>query len=894
MALQDIRTPIVFGGAFVTRLSSSFGINSEPTSVELELVSPTTPTPSDIAMGAVGINVSNLLPGTTTGIAIGAFKFVGLIQNQTEQYSQAGRTYSVKLADPRIVLDNVPLILDKVLPVATTGCPNILNNLNYHGSPKAADLTSQGTTFAKIRDYLSASGTTVLLYNQRYRFQFDSNFQNTGIIPNWYRIPNNTTNINNLLQEVSNAVGYDYYAYVDYDSYVANNTTGVIIFKMINRNQASGQTAINNMITGYTTSGILISYNKGQELRNDPNLAVVLGGNLAQWSAPTVSHGVTIDGCQTYWGEHDDGSALFHYGTPNSVFTPDGIYNYNTPEEREELGMGIVLLNHIVGDYAEAQFTTYGLAEVTYEKIQVQKVASSTGSYPPRINRTVSVGSETGYYPTSNMLRCALISQEAWEAATWHDMNFFAKYVLGMQRSRIYEADEFIYAATGLAAALGPTVDDIRHKLNIIYVGSGVTDRSENSRKFISAVYDATKVAADQYYGRTWIADLPTSVYLSSGSYDASEFVPQIEYTIADSAWSQTGFNVPSGVGNHSTLQTTINTNFRSEEGNIRSFCSLENWEDVGGVNGYFVFPDSISSVALGSLPISTNNLDKSKCIIDQGGNLCVPITCTQYKMAPDRAIITMDQTIEGLMPLSGTFASQPYICKPEVSHMMHFLMAMGYYPSDIMDFGLAYRAGDNESLGIAPPRITKIVSDGTDTGFFIPINYTYKNYGPFTFASGDRFGGVNLIEDPSLVPATYGSANNFYEAGSLLSQKAVSTATYIDSADFALAGLPLFNIGDPIDSAAITSLTMQLGVQGLITNYGLRTFALSNVKVNKRLNDKIIKAFLGSPGKQQEFVVIDQDLGGPFGRGQLFNQRPLKSILGASSMGWVFSQVTR
>lgn len=838
--VQNVTGEIIFGSGYVQRFSCSFGFNSSPTTVSLEVIPGQSGNSYDQGKVLPRLSESFIRPGTYHRIAAESFDFAGIIKNWSENYGPQGQSYSIELVDPRIAFNNIPVIFDAT-NITSGNLYSLMNGLAYYGNPESADVNSEGVGFNKIRTFIS--GSSVKILSKPFSFVLHSGFYNTGIIPNWYRISSRRSNLGDYLQQAANDLGFDYYAHIIPDT--LNSATGTIYIGMINRNNVGASISdLDTILNTYQSEGTLMQYKRGQELRSEPNDTLVIGDNLKEWYQPLTSNGKYT---RTYWGRALDGSALFHFSSPSAGNAIEIALFGEFPsdaDERNDRGYGMVPLDHIQGTFADAilQYT-----RISYEKIAVQKSASSN-TYPPSISRTVSTNEITGYYPTQNMLRASLFNQESWEAIVCKETPLWAQIILGFFLDQVS-----LGASTSTAAKYVPFLravdfnnlpENIKDKVSLAVTNDRLFYSSGTQLSLNRAIYDATKQAAENYYGKTWIVDLPTSQWLSAGTYTSSNNYPEIEYTTISHNWAdKNGASTPSGIGNHVTLSDTINPNFRNDVGEVSAFVAIDtpnSFKFVHYVPG-FTAQDWY-------LPINRSNQNPDQFLFDQGGDMCVPIQVEQYELAPNRAIIEVKPSLEGELPTYGRYAPQDiipdvYLFTEEDKYFGHFLLAMGYTYSQMNSSGykLLYRDDEKSTFGITGPRPISLPSTANQKGIYIPLRYNYKYYGPFVYSSGNNYNslGVNVINDTSLTPSAFASLNSFYAAGQALAEKASPIDQILSYADFSIAGYPRFNIGSQIGNANITSMTMEYGPQGLTTSYGLKTFILPKVSLGKVLMDK-------------------------------------------------------
>lgn len=781
MAIQNITGVTTIFDCNLKRFSSSFGFNSNPTSVELELI------PNNSQHFVPNFNnfdFARSTPGGFSGFKLGGFKFCGIIQSWQESWGTNGLSYNVKMVDPRIIFNNIPLLLDGTVLPDNVSYTNVLNVLAYYGSPRLADSNRNGTSFSAIRNYLE-DAAIINIYGREFKLVFDEGFADaTGLINSkgvtpWHRVDAAQISLGQMLEQVCGELGMDYYTEIDIDQFGPGINN--IYVRSIDRTDSSSNSQIVTTISGAISNGTLISYRRGQELRNEPTKTIVGSENESYWWVPQDE----LEQVWNYWGRSDNGSCL-----------------YNSPGYEE----GIVLLNHIVG--TGSWLLDDPEVRVEHENIEITKVSNSN-TYPPLITRTVGTSISTGYYPTTEVLRAALYSQESWETA----MIFANPHTSGVARAIGIGTPKFVPFNQFLQSASG-----IRYGASLFQQGSGNIDRSAGVQALIDSVYTATKNIAENHYGKSFFVNLPYSDLVEVGPYNSTELVPQIEYSVASAAWTEND-NLPDGILNHSQLLQTSNGNFKDDQGRLKPFCSFANYNNNYTVTGYFDYPFNTAKLPRDQVFIGNNKL-------------ILPINVTQYDKDPSKAIIEFTQPIQAQMGPSG---------KNDNSAFYNFMREIMGYTDEIIDqYDLLENSESNLKFGLVPVRLINIQSVADMYGIHIPIKSNFRNYGTFA-SSGTSIGGVRVIKDTSLAPWTYGNKATFLQAGFDTANRGNTNSYVLDSAELQLAGVPAFNIGDDLGkNSQITSISYQIGQEGLTTTYGIKTFILPAVKNPKAVNAKV------------------------------------------------------
>lgn len=819
MAQQDITGVITVLGGCLQRFSANLGLGTSPTTVEFNLV-PDDPTDPNVVIGGSGFDYSNAVPGKILSFSAGSFRFIGFINSWLQNNGPGGWNYTVRTSDPRSFFNTIPVILDSSSP-SNLAVNNCLNPFNYYGGPMGADATKDGMSFRKVRDFLTSGSGNLNLYGYQFKLRFSSGyFDSSGTlnptgVPEWYRLSDTKTNLSNLIDNVSRDLGFDYWANIDYNTF---NPTGVSIIdiKEINRNYAVSGNSIAAIVSGAIASGTVTEYSVGQELRTDHIGSLVFGDKYTYWYTPGSSQ------ILPYWGRANDGSAI-----------------YPTDSDRQS---GMVLLDHITGSGAPLISSTISIPQITITQ------SSNPNIYPPTTFRVYSNLNVSGYRPTTNVMRAALISQSAWEAVLFKEQQTFAQQI-GISVQRFMGASNFVNSPASVRAAS-----------NLVLRQSDIFNRPAYVLNLIQAVYEATRNTVGTYWGKQFIVDLPTSPMFVSGQYDHSELYPTIDYSIAGAANCE-NLAYPSGITNHAVLLGSHNSNFKDELGRLKPFFSMSDY--------------NLSTNTLG-MPVDTSLLDRNSILIEQGDKLVTSIGVEQYEKFPIKAIISVNQDICGKIAVSGQSNAET------LGEFQAFLNLFGYGNGLINQFSLLQLMGTNSEYRLAAPRMSGMLSAQGNYGVHIPLQRNFEYFGPF-MATGVYSAGLNLIQDSSIAPWTYGSVAKMLTAGQQLADRSVAKITVIDHASFNLAGLPEFNIGDPIGvNANMNNISMQYGTDGLTTSYNISTFALPSVRISKLLSQQISKYYYLSNQNQRQIVDLNKLI--PLSNGRILRPNDVPNAVGQTN----------
>lgn len=257
-------TPIKFLGLTVLSFNTQLGLGSSESSLSVDLVQDceANDIPSSPAVGG------------PVYFQAGSFLFGGVLSSWTKSQGGSGKTFNVKIVDPRQLLENFTVVVDSYLgqPISSV---NYFNAYAYYESSVLnANCSSFGTSYSNERGMpyqrvISAlAASNPILYSPT-GYQYRVNFSSfpTGI-PEWYRVTGPGTTLLQLLQEVCDVTGYEFFVYMTQMTGVNTINIGLINLK-------SAPTSFEAIINAYDGFATEISY--GQELRNDITKAILFG-----------------------------------------------------------------------------------------------------------------------------------------------------------------------------------------------------------------------------------------------------------------------------------------------------------------------------------------------------------------------------------------------------------------------------------------------------------------------------------------------------------------------------------------------------------------------------------------------------------------------------------------
>lgn len=253
--------PIRFLGATVISFNAQLGLGASESTLNVDLV-------EDCENGDIFIGQS---VGAPVYFTAGEFIFGGVLSNWTVSQGGSGKTYNVKIVDPRQLLENVTIIVDSC--IAEISSPNYFNAYAYWESNVLnGDCRKFGESYGGDRGMpyyrvLSALRERNLRINDptgTYSYSVNwSSFPSN--LPEYYRITGPNVTLLQLLQDVCDVTGYDFY--------VTLSTNNMINIGLVNLR--APPPPVNAIISAYDGYATELSY--GQELRNEVTKSILFG-----------------------------------------------------------------------------------------------------------------------------------------------------------------------------------------------------------------------------------------------------------------------------------------------------------------------------------------------------------------------------------------------------------------------------------------------------------------------------------------------------------------------------------------------------------------------------------------------------------------------------------------
>lgn len=253
--------PIRFLGATVISFNSQLGMGFSESTLNVDLV-------EDCENGDA---FNGQAVGAPVYFSAGAFNFGGVLSSWTASQGGSGQTYNVKIVDPRQLLENAVVIVDSYLGNPIKGL-NYYNAYAYYESSVlngnctafgTSRSTERGMPYQMVINALQSMDPTIYAPTG-YAYTINFSSFPTGI-PDAYRVVGPSVTILQLLQDVCDVLGYNFY--------VTLLPGNIIDIGLINLRAPPA--SFNAIITAYDGYATELSY--GQELRNEVNKTILFG-----------------------------------------------------------------------------------------------------------------------------------------------------------------------------------------------------------------------------------------------------------------------------------------------------------------------------------------------------------------------------------------------------------------------------------------------------------------------------------------------------------------------------------------------------------------------------------------------------------------------------------------
>lgn len=380
-----------FLGASIANFSCQLGWNEQTTSLTVSLVEDTSTattkkvwTEYQIVSDSYQIKPLSVATTVTTADSFAPpnigdpvhfrfedFIFNGILQSWEKKNDFNGIYYEVTIHGPTEVLSAVQLIIGGYSG-GIGAIRNLINCYGYYenngvyaaGPPAlgfgAAQVNEAGmpwypsnglglkTAITNNINSLSSSTYNGKMYFRNQRYFID--LTTLPVVPNYYRIGGNNVNLLEVISQVCQDAGYDFFATLEFTDDQWNDNTNyppVISFSIVSRKEIPDLTTLQTFVDARTDAS---NKSRGRELRNEETVAFLVGGQqerlYTQYLAMDVNPANNT--IWPYWGVDAQGNAVIGNGINDGhTFTVDSrmvncsgvgaTYNLNVGEIRAAL-----------------------------------------------------------------------------------------------------------------------------------------------------------------------------------------------------------------------------------------------------------------------------------------------------------------------------------------------------------------------------------------------------------------------------------------------------------------------------------------------------------------------------------------------------------------------------
>lgn len=271
-----LTSPVTFLNSTVLSFNGNLGFGGQESTLTVELVD--------------DCDANQAFPGFDSSLLIGSaqyfptnsggmeFRFAGIVTDWKINESAGGKTYSVTLSDPRRLLENVMIIVDTLSVGSSNPGPNTFN-VYAHFEPRetleVAACTNFGTSLSS-----SERGMPYWKVIQGLQQMQIGTYTPTGtllsidlssidytILPQHYRVNGPAVSLLQIITDITEATGYDFYVYLATDNKIK--------FQFIDLRTQPDLTALSGLIS--TFGGVAVDRSYGRELRIEKQKTMIMG-----------------------------------------------------------------------------------------------------------------------------------------------------------------------------------------------------------------------------------------------------------------------------------------------------------------------------------------------------------------------------------------------------------------------------------------------------------------------------------------------------------------------------------------------------------------------------------------------------------------------------------------
>lgn len=776
-----------FFGASVISFNSEAGWNGQSSTLKIDLV-------EDLRNGDAFIAPPI---GAPVYFNYNGFYFGGLFQNVTYRESEAGKTYTCSVVDPRELLNGVQVILSEYTGTVN-GIANLLNVYGYLESSGFgnSDSNASGIKWNLIRSSLIAMSQLDIDFGyggpiayKGYTYLLDAS--SLPILPDDFRITGNAS-LMDLIGIACEAAGLD----ILFDLVLVNNLNYIRI-KTVSRAYVPVRGSISRFIA--ETPGA-VSKAIGEDMVNETVGRFVVGAKKRD----------------IYFQFANGPYHYFFKRTKNTVteFQVDG------PTD----------------GYNNTIWPFWGL---TLNGTPVVGDGQDDDHVFTLDSRRVAIPGVGETYTTSlGEIRAALSSMEDWQTyLTLHnDIDYlmnengtetaeFPRRGKKTDRPLKYPTNGVRNPHKGKAKRIGLysgiTADTINFLADTLVLEGGkipydrmievVPGKRENATE---KLYSYIKDYAEQYYGIKFMVYIPNIEAAEESNSDIirTNVIPTDGGYLSDS-------NIQAGVSNNLVpLDVNMITNY--ENGLVRAYVRFDN---VGELDFSAISEDQIMWSANGESIFIECTVDTD--IIFLGPNYTQPRVVINL---PGRVTLRKNDGIE-------------------LAYIDIFIRSLLQANWDEENTDKTVEEKKEESKkAFRSPSLTYMFEDSNcvdaviPTMAAIPLESQVSRYGPWSAAGA--IGAMEYEQDDTLNPWTYGGYTNLELVGNSKVVDSIGNLQYIESGAVDFPGMPNISLADRLmDSGPyVSNIQVSISPNGVITTYRMETWKIKFGNVQKAFADKV------------------------------------------------------
>jgi hypothetical protein len=775
------------------------------------------------------------------------FTFGGIIQSWQQRHSQSGDPiYEVVINDPREILGGVQLIINNYTGPTYT-VPNLYNCYGLYESPIGAVWRSEfdgtqpyfknifsgqedcnfhtgdtfGGSFANKTGMPWQKVMTAFMVLQGINIDPNHNWPVKPItfrgfdyivdlyglavalitegFPNNFRVPGHVISVLDLIDDLTEASGRDYFISLLFGTQGIVTANNVITVNTINRKIAPRRDIISQYVDYLDAKGILNAYDKGEQLRIETTNTFLIGAPIEfmKFTSRQSTSDQMVSGPGNVAFDETAGDTIIQYWGLNTT--------------------GDAILQDEDGNFVLDSASLRGINELN-------------GLGP------TTLGISRPYISDADEMRAVLGGQQSWESFLWaKSIDSNSIHDQKAEKLHLGESPWFFEFFDGLADA-DAVMNKIRETPTAIFANKTKDDIDRTvDEERSKIIYKWLADFAREYYGKKFMVTMD----ICAIKHKSDGFGPLV--AISD---SYTGKIIDTHEPNNSAwidpdpseLTALQNADF------VPSYpMHVKLTDEVGKMVCYVVY-DNIGQIDLSQIPedvyvIDNNNQIFIKCQLEAEF-----VYLDRSTFFSPRAVVTLPSQIVNRVNqddkhrvyqgIIGRYLFQKYSLTEEQLKELY------------------------ERIGVSEIFLDEHGNAQTPDRAAIPLKSNVLRYGPWytnvqavedipgTYAhptgpdAREESGKTQYELDDSLNPWTYQGFSNLYSWGYFRVQQAWSSQQWEEHGSFTIPEVPTRNIGNQLittDGAPyITDINVDIGENGALSTYKLKTWVRDFTKLAK------------------------------------------------------------